>query len=341
MKAIIARAGGGLEHLEYGEWPDPVLGAGEVLVKVGAAACNRSDVWLRRGMIGPLPMVPGLDGAGRVADMAADVSGLAMGARVLLNPATTCDACEYCYAGEHGLCHQRKALGQFLDGTFAEYVKVPWRNVHLIRDSLSFEEAAAIPSAFFTAWQLLVLRGGVAPWQTVLIMAAGSGVGSASIQIAKLLGARVIAAAGSATKLERSEEWGADETINYTDEDWPQRVLDLTDGKGAHVIIDAVGGAFWKGYMECARIGGRIVACSYTTGRTPSVEIETLMRRQISIIGSGGMGSKAEAKKVVHLVNEGRLRGVVDRVFPLKDAALAQAAMEDRSVIGKIVLVPG
>lgn len=340
MKAIIARAPGGPEQLEYGDWPDPMLGPGEVLIKVGAAACNRSDVWLRRGLLAPLPMIPGMDAAGTVADKADDVPGLPVGTRVLLNPAVTCDACEYCYSGEHGLCPQRKALGQFLNGTFAQYVKIPWRNVHPIRDDLSFVEAAAIPSAFFTAWQLLVPRARIAPAETALIMAAGSGVGSAAVQLGKQLGARIIAAAGSDSKLERARQLGADDTINYTDGSWPQQVLELTGGRGADVIIDAVGGAFWKGYLECIRIGGRIVACSYTTGRTLEIEIDTLMRRQISIIGSGGLGSKSAAQKIVRLLNEGRIHAVVHKVLPLQDAATAQEAMEDRSVFGKIVLVP-
>lgn len=340
MKAIIVKAAGGLEQLEYADWPDPVLGPGEVLVKVEAAACNHADIWLRTGLLGALPMVPGIDAAGVVADKAADVPNLPLGTRVLLNPATSCDACEYCYSGEHGLCRERKAIGQYMDGSFAQYVKIPWRNVHPIRDDLSFEEAAAIPSAFFTAWSLLTRRTPVTAGDTVVIMAAGSGVGTAAVQIAKLLGARVIATAGSEAKLEHAVTLGAHDTINYEREDWAQRVLDLTDGKGADAILDLVGASFWNGYMKCLTTGGRITPVSFTTGHKPDVDIETLVRKQITISGSGPQGSKQIARTVVQLVNEGRLRGVIDRVYPLKEAAAAQAALEERAVIGKILLVP-
>jgi NADPH:quinone reductase-like Zn-dependent oxidoreductase len=340
MKAIVARAPGGLDQLEYTDWPDPVAGPGEVIVKVGATACNHADVWLRRGMLGPLPMVPGIDAAGTIADIGPGVTGLPAGTRVLLNPATSCGHCPYCHAGEHGLCAERKALGQLMDGGFAQYVKIPWENVHPIRDDLSFEEAAAIPSAFFTAWQLLTRRADLRFGQTILVMASGSGVGSAAIQIARLLGARIIATAGSDAKLQRAREWGADALVNYSQDDWPRQVMDLTDGEGAHVILDTVGGAFWPGYFQCIRRGGKIVTFSFTSGKTPSVDIETIMRRQMSIIGSSPQGAKTIVEQVMALVNQGKLQGVVDRVFPLSEAARAQEAMEQRDVIGKIVLVP-
>ena len=341
MKAIIVRAVGGPEQLEYVDWPDPVLAAGDVLIEVKAAACNRADIWLRQGRLGALPMVPGIDAAGVVIDKASDVPGLPNGTRVLLNPAITCDACEYCYAGEHGICRQRTALGQFRDGSFAQYVKIPWRNVHPIRDDLSFEEAAAIPSAFFTAWQLLTSRGNVTAGDAVLVMAAGSGVGTAAVQIAKLLGAHVVATAGSGAKLDRARELGADVCINYsTHNDWVQAIRDATDGKGPNVILDTVGSAYWGDYMRCLRPGGRIIAFSFTAGQHPQVDIDTMVRNQYSIIASSPQGAKGICERVVELVNQGRLRGVVDRVFPLKEAAAAQTAMEDRGVIGKVVLVP-
>jgi NADPH:quinone reductase-like Zn-dependent oxidoreductase len=285
-------------------------------------------------------LIPGIDAAGTVVGLGANVSTVSAGTRVLLNPAVTCDACEYCLAGNHGTCRRRKAIGQLLNGSYAEYITIPASNVHAIRDDMTFEEAAAIPSAFFTAWQLLILRARVVPSETVLVMAAASGVGSAALQVAKLSGCKVIAAAGSDRKLELIGEWGADGLINYSKEKLPDRVLEMTDGRGVHAIVDTVGASAWEGYMKCIRAGGRIVTCSAIAGSKPSVDIFDLIRNQVSILGSGPQGSKSEAAKVVRLVNEGRLRGVVDRVLPLKDAALAQAAMENRDVVGKIVLQP-
>jgi NADPH:quinone reductase-like Zn-dependent oxidoreductase len=340
MKAIVARPGGQLENLEYTDLPDPVAGPGEVVVKVGATSCNHADIWLRRGMLGALPLVPGIDAAGTIADIGPGVSDISTGTRVVINPATSCGHCQYCYAGEHGLCPERKAIGQTLNGGFAQYVKIPAENVVPIRDDLSFEEAAAIPSAFFTSWQLLTRRADLRLGQTILVMAAASGVGSAAIQIAKLLGARVIAAAGSDVKLQRAAEWGADAFVNYSGDDWPQQVLDLTGGEGPHVILDGVGGAFWPGYFKCIRRGGKIVTFSFTAGKTPAVDIETIVRRQMTIVGSSPQGAKSIVQQVMSLFNEGKLHGVIDRTFPLHEAARAQEAMEERSVIGKIILIP-
>ncbi|MGE3876631.1 MAG: zinc-binding dehydrogenase [Parvibaculaceae bacterium] len=341
MKAVHVKAAGGTDQLVYGDWPDPVIGPDEVLVQVKAAGLNHADIWLRKGMLGPLPMVPGIDCSGVIADVGTDVPDIVKaGMRVVLNPSVTCGVCTHCLTGEHGSCRQRRAIGQFLDGSYAEYVKIPWMNVHQIPDSMPFEEAAAIPGALFTAWQLIVMRAKVIPSETVVVMAAGSGVGSASVQVAKVAGARVIATAGSDRKLDKARELGADETINYSTEDFAARVLELTNGEGAHVIIDTLGAEQWPDYLKCVRVGGRVVTCSFTTGRKPDLDIMTLMSKQISLIGSGGQGSKPGIANVMKLIHQGHLRGVVDRTFPLKEAAAAQEAMEDRAVIGKIILIP-
>lgn len=340
MKAVVARGVGGPEQLAVVEWPQPVLAAGEVLVKVGATSVNHADKWLLQGMLGPLPLVPGIDVAGTIVDAAPDVRQITTGTRVLLNPAITCGACSFCDSGEHGLCPERKALGQQLDGGFAEYVKVPSSNALPIRDDLSFEEAAAIPSAFFTAWMLLTRRVALGPGTSVLVMAAASGVGSAAVQLARLHGANVIAAAGSEEKLARVRDWGAHSAVNYTRDDWPDRVLDLTDGQGAEVVVDAVGPAFWGGYARCTRRSGKIIAFSMTSGRFGEVDVDTLIRRQISFLGSSPQGSRSVAREVMALVNDRKLTGIVDRVWPLERVVKAELALLDRQVIGKIILQP-
>lgn len=340
MKAVIARPGGALENLEYGDWPDPGAERGEVVVKVAAAACNRADVWLRRGQLGPLPMIPGIDAAGTIVETGEGVSNISVGDRVLLNPATSCGTCHFCNIGEHGLCPDRKAMGQYLDGGFAQFVKMPAINAHKIRDDLSFEEAAAIPSVFFTAWQLLTHRASLRASETVLIMAAASGVGIAAVQLAKILGARVIAAAGTDAKLQRAQDWGADALVNYSREGWSVEVRNLTGGEGADVILDGVGGAFWPGYLDCIRRQGRIITFSFTSGRTPAVEIETLVRRQASIIGSAPQGSRVIVEEVMRMLNDRKIYGVIDRSFPLSETARAQEAMEGREIVGKTLVIP-
>ena len=340
MKAVHVAGMGGPEQLIYGDWPDPIIGAGDVLVQVEAASVNYVDVMVRQGVLGRLPLVPGMDAAGTVVQVGADARGIDIGDRVLVNGAITCDACEYCLAGDNGTCRQRAALGQKVDGTYAEYVKLPWRNVLRLSDSVTWEQAAAAPTIFFTAWQALMSRAKLRPGETVLIMAAGSGVGSAALQLAKLAGARVIGGSTSDDKLARAKAWGADAVINYATSDLVQSVLQLTDGLGAHVILDIVGGAFWSDYLRCVRPGGRIVACSITSGRKADCDILALLDRQVTILGVGGYGAKGEITRVVALLNAGKIAPNIYKTFPLAEAANAQKALEDRGAIGKIILKP-
>ncbi|MFC4595495.1 alcohol dehydrogenase catalytic domain-containing protein [Sphingobium tyrosinilyticum] len=340
MKAVHVAEAGGTDQLIYGDWPDPQIGAGEVLVQVRAASVNNVDIMVRQGLLGRLPLVLGTDAAGTVAQVGAEARGLAMGDRVIVNGAISCDACDYCFAGNHGTCRQRAALGQAVDGTYAEYVKLPWRNVLPIAGSLSFEDAAAAPAVFFTAWQALMTRAGLRPGETVLVTAAGSGVGNAGIQLAKLAGALVIAGSTSDDTLADAKQWGAEATVNFAAGNWAQSVLDLTGGEGPHVIFDILGGAYWPEYLRCVRAGGRIVTCSVASGNKPDLDILALLARQVTILGTGGFGAKGDIARVVGLLNEGRIRSRVSRLFPLTEAAQAQDALRDRGTTGKIILTP-
>jgi NADPH:quinone reductase-like Zn-dependent oxidoreductase len=340
VKAVSATRPGGLEVLVWGEHPDPQPGPGEVVVQIRAAALNHADIMLREGRLGPLPLIPGHDCAGVIAGLGAGVAKEALGRRVLLNPVVSCGTCPACVQGDRGSCPQRKALGQQLDGTYAEYVKAPVENALAIADEIGFEAAAAIPSAYFTAWQMLVERAAVRPGETVLVAGAGGGVGGAAVQIAALLGARVIATASSAAKLACAKAMGAAELVNHADEPVADRVRELTAGQGCDVIVDTVGAGQWEAFTGAVGRRGRIVLASSTTGDRVGIDIRQMIRQRLTILGSGPQGSHAVAAAVVRLLNQGKLRAAIDRVFDLKDAAAAQGALEDRNVVGKLLLRP-
>jgi NADPH:quinone reductase-like Zn-dependent oxidoreductase len=340
MRAIVVREPGETGRLELTDVPDPEPGPADAVVRVGAAGVNNADLMLRRGFFGTGAQIPGIDVAGTIVSGGRDVAQSLIGTRVVLNPAVTCGVCEYCRAGEHGTCRSRQALGQQRDGGYAEYVRIPIDNIHPIADALTLEQAAAIPSNFFTAWQMLMSRGRLTPGETVLITAAAGGVGSAAIQIARLAGARVIAAVGREDKRAFVLSLGADETINHTDEDLGERVLALTHGRGAELVLDIVGASNWPHYLRAVRAGGRIVVCSVTGGRNADLDLVPLLANQITIVGTGGIGSKSIAARVVALFNESRLAPQIDRVLPLADAEQAHAVIAGRDVMGKIVLKP-
>jgi NADPH:quinone reductase-like Zn-dependent oxidoreductase len=340
MKAVCAMRPGGLDVLDYGDFPDPIAGPGDVVVQIKAAALNHADLMLREGRLGPLPMIPGHDCAGVIVEAGQGVPRTAIGRRVLLNPVVSCGVCPQCVVGDQGSCPNRKALGQQLDGTYAEYVKIPLVNALTLADDIGFEAAAAVPSAYFTAWQMLVSRAAVQPGESVVVVGAGGGVGSAAVQVARLLGAYVIATASTPEKLDCAQGVGADALINHASEPFAERVLALTEGRGCDVIIDTVGAGLWDEFAKAIARRGRIVLASSTTGGRIAIEISQMIRQRLTILGSGPQGSHATAATVVRLVNQGRLRAVIDRVFDLKDAVAAQRALEDRAVIGKLLLRP-
>ena len=341
MRAIVIRAHGGPEVLQAEELPDPQPSAGQVRVRVRACALNHLDLWTRRGLPGrsvAFPHVLGNDIAGEIDAIPAPIEGLAVGQRVMLSPGTSCGRCAMCLSGEDNSCRQYRIFGYQVPGGYAELVCAPAANVIPIPDHVDFPHAAAFPLVFLTAWRMLVTRARVQPGEDVLVWAAGSGVGMAAIQIAKALGARVIATAGGA-KAERARELGADETIDHYAADVPAEVKRLTARKGVEVVIEHVGEATWERSIQCLAHRGRLVTCGATTGPIGRTELRFLFSKQLALLGSY-MGSKAELLQAAPLFFAGRLRTVVHDAMPLSDARRAHEVMEASQHFGKIVLAP-
>ncbi len=340
MKAVVFRRHGGPEVLEYTERPDPSIKANEVLVEVRACALNHLDVWARGGLPGiqiPLPHILGNDIAGVVRSVGELVTWVKPGDEVMLHPGVSCGHCLECLAGRDNLCREYQVIGYLRDGGYAELVSAPGVNVIPKPKNLSWEEAAALPLVTVTAWHMLTTRANVQPGEDVLIHAAGSGVGSIGIQIAKLRGARVIATASSDEKLAKAKELGADEVLNYSNADWPKEVRRLTNKKGVEVVFEHTGAATWPGSIASLRTNGRLVTCGATSGYAAETDIRQVFYRHLSILGSF-MGSKAELLEAMKFVESGKIRAVVDQVLPLAEARRAHELMEDRAQFGKLVL---
>jgi NADPH:quinone reductase-like Zn-dependent oxidoreductase len=335
---------GGPEALEWGELPDPVPGPGEALVRVRACALNHLDLWLRNGVPGhrfPLPLVPGSEVAGEVVDYGPGGSGPPAGSPVLVGAGVSCGQCAACFAGHDELCPAFGLLGEDRDGGYAELVRVPARNLFPMPAGLSYAQAAAIPLVFVTAWHMLVARARLAMHEEVLVHAAGSGVSSAAIQIARLLGARrIFATAGSIEKLERARALGATDLIPYREIDFVRAVRETTGGRGVDVVVDHVGGETFERSLRVLARGGRIVLCGATTGAEAKIHLRATFFKQLSILGST-MGSSAELATVLAWVERGALSPVVARVLPLEQAREAQELLASRTVFGKIVLSVG
>jgi NADPH:quinone reductase-like Zn-dependent oxidoreductase len=342
MKAVIFKQHGGPEVLEHAEVPDPTIKPTEVLVQVKACALNHLDVWTRAGLPGikiPLPHILGNDIAGVVREVGELVSWVRVGDEVMLHPGVSCGHCEQCLSGQDNMCSAYDILGYGRDGGYAELVAVPAVNVIPKPVSLTWEEAAALPLVTVTAWHMLVTRAAVQPGEVVLVHAAGSGVGSMAIQIAKLRGARVIATASSDEKLAKATELGADEVVKYSNEDWPKEVRRLTHKKGVDVVFEHTGAATWAGSISSLKAGGRLVTCGATSGFAAQTDLRQVFYRHLTILGSF-MGSKAELLAAMKFVETGKLRAVVDRTLPLAEARQAHELMQDRSQFGKLVLMP-
>ena len=340
MKAVIFSEHGGPEVLRYAERPEPEMGPEEVLIRVRACALNHLDLWVRRGMPGiaiPMPHIPGSDIAGEVARVGANVVGVKAGERVLLSPGISCGQCVHCLKGNDNFCRQYTLFGYRVDGGYAEFVRSPAVNAIPIPAKLGFEEAAALPLVFLTAWHMLITRAQLKPDETVLVLGAGSGVGSAAIQIAKVAGARVIATAGSELKLQKAKELGADDVFLHTIKHWSREVKRLTERRGVDVVVEHVGEATWQESLASLAVGGRLVTCGATTGYDGRIDLRYLFSRHLSILGSY-MGSKAELYSVLDLVNRGLVKPVIDTVMPLEKASDAHARLEKREQFGKIVL---
>ncbi|HEX7294269.1 MAG TPA: zinc-binding dehydrogenase [Pyrinomonadaceae bacterium] len=340
MKAVVFRKHGGPDVLEYTDVPEPRVRADQVLVEVKACALNHLDVFVRGGLPGidiPLPHILGSDIAGVVRDVGELVSWVKPGDEVMLHPGVSCGHCMECLSGADNLCRQYDMIGYRHDGGYAQFVAAPGVNVIPKPAALKWEEAAALPLVTVTAWHMLMTRAKLQAGENLLVHAAGSGVGSIAIQIGKLLGARVIATAGSDEKLAKARELGADETINYTQTDWPKEVRRLTNRVGVDVVFEHTGAATWEGSIASLRNNGRLVTCGATSGFDARTDIRQVFYRHLTILGSF-MGSKSELLAALKFVEQGKIRAVVDRVLPLSEARRAHELMEDRAQFGKLVL---
>jgi NADPH:quinone reductase-like Zn-dependent oxidoreductase len=316
VKAIRIHEDGGPEVLRYEDAPDPEPAPGEVLVRLRAASLNHLDLWVRKGLPSvPKPRILGADGAGTREDT---------GERVVLNPGL-----------EHG--DRILVIGEHMDGTHAELIAVPETNVYPLPDEISFEEAAAFPLVYETAYRLLVTKAGLAEGEWVLLWGIGSGVASAGLAIAKALGARVIATSSSDAKLERARELGADATVNHATGDVVAAVKEATNGAGVEVVLEHVGEATWQTSLQSARAGGRIAVCGATSGPNPPAALHRIWWKQLTIYGST-MGTKEDFEGAYDLVKTGRAKPVVDSTFPLEEARAAHERMEAAEQFGKIVL---
>ena len=331
MKAVRFHQHGGPEVLRFEDAPDPAPRPGHTIVRVRACALNHLDIWQRRGIERvkiPFPHISGADVAGEIAGS---------NERVMLQPGLSCGRCAACLAGRDNRCAQYDVLGYQSDGGYADYVSVPDANVIPVPPHVGFVEAAAFPLTFLTAWHMLFTRARLEEGEAVVVLAAGSGVGQAAVQLARHAGAFVIATAGSAEKAALAQKLGADATIDHSAEDIASAVKRLTSGRGADIVVEHVGQTTWDASVRSLARGGRLVTCGATTGHAAAVDLRHLFGRQLSLLGSY-MGEKAELLKAARLFFGGIVRPVVDRVFPLAEAAEAHRYLESRQQFGKVVL---
>ena len=340
MRAIRFHEYGGPEVLRYEEVADPVPRLDQVLVRVKACAMNHLDLWVRKGTTkSPLPHIPGSDVAGEVVEVGKYVTGLRSGQRVLLAPMTFCNHCAQCAAGRQNVCRGFSVFGIAVDGGDCELIAVPQVSVIPIPDQLSFDQAASVPLVFVTAWHMLTGRARIRPGYTVLVLGGGSGVGTAAIQICKLFNATVITTAGDENKLEKTRALGADYGINHYQQKISDEVGRITNKEGVDIVFEHVGKATWEESLKSLKPSGTLVTCGATTGPEAAIDLRFVYSRQFSILGSY-MGTMGELHEVLQHVFSGKLKPVIDRTFPLKDARAAHQRMEKSEMFGKIVLNP-
>jgi NADPH:quinone reductase-like Zn-dependent oxidoreductase len=342
VKAALFREHGGAEKILYESYRDPVAEAGEVVVRVKACALNQVDMLLLDGRFPPpegLPHVNGCEVTGTLETVGAGVKGLERGARVIIFPGFSCGRCEYCQRGRRTVCVRYGYLGAAKDGGYAELVKAPAANILPLPDAISFEAGAAVPLAMLTSWHALVAQVGLRPGQTVLVQAAGSGVGSAAIQIARLCGARVITTVGSDDKIDFARSLGAERVVNYRTQDFVEETKRWTDKRGVDVVIEHIGGeTFERSVYALTRLGTLVTIGSHDThwGR---VDLRHVYSKNLRIVGTN-LGSILELGTILDHLADGRLKPVIDRVFPLADARAAVQHVLDRKNRGKVLLVP-
>src|SRR5271166_1302950 len=340
MKAVRIHQFGEPEVLMYEDVPDPRPRQDHVLVRVRACALNHLDLWVRKGLPGvKLPHILGSDVAGEVADVGEYITDIKPGTRVLLAPMVFCSHCEQCMAGFHNLCPAFAVFGIAVAGGNCELIAVPRVNVIPIPDTLDFVQAASVPLVFLTAWHMLLGRAHLRAGQTVLVLGAGSGVGTAAIQIAKMLGAEVITTAGDERKLARARELGADHTIDHYKQKISDEVRRITGKRGVDIVFEHVGTATWADSIRSLKYGGTLVTCGATTGFDASLDLRVLFARQLSFHGSY-MGAMGELDEVLKHVFAGKLKPVVDRTFPLSETRAAHEYLASSEQFGKVVVMP-
>lgn len=340
MKAVRIHEFGGPEVLKFEDVPEPQLRKDQVLVRVKACALNHLDLFIRKGLPGvKLPHINGSDISGEIAEVGEYITDLKAGQKVLLVPMTFCGVCPACTAGQQNLCPQFSVLGYLNDGGNAEYIAVPRVNVLPIPGELTYDEAAAVPLVFVTAWHMLVSRCHIKPGDFVLVLGGGSGVGSAAIQICKLFNAQVIATAGDEAKLEKSRELGADYVVNHYQQKLADEVKKITNKAMCDIVFEHVGKATWTESMKSLKPGGNLVTCGATTGPEASFDIRFLFARQLSFLGSF-MGTMGDFHEVMRHIFSGKLKAVVDKSFPLREARAAHERLEKSEQFGKVILNP-
>jgi NADPH:quinone reductase-like Zn-dependent oxidoreductase len=343
MKAVYITEHGTTDVLTYGELPEPDIGPTDVKIRVKACALNRLDLYTREGSRGMRvrfngPHILGGDASGDVAEVGSDVTNVKVGDRVVVNPCLSCD--QFLYSIETGadVPPHPRMLGSAVNGGYAEYVSVPVSNVVKLPDSLSYEQAASLPTVFLPSWTILVRKGNLKPWETALIPSASSGVGTAAIQIAKnVVGARVIATTSSDEKAQKARELGADEVINYREEDLAARIKEITNGKGVNVVVDHVGADFWPAAMSSLATGGRYGICGVTSGYKSELQMGLLFLKYQTVFGVF-MSCTDDLAKIVELAGDRTIKGIIHQTFPLEQAAEAHKTMESLGFFGKLVL---
>jgi NADPH:quinone reductase-like Zn-dependent oxidoreductase len=340
MKAVLFRKHGGPEVLEYTDFPTPEPKPGEALIRLRAAALNRMDVMVRNGWPGlklELPHINGADGAGEVAALGEGTSGFKVGDRVAINANLGCGKCDFCRNGQDNMCRDWHLLGETVRGTYAEYICLPARQLYKLPEDFGFHESAAAALVYQTAWHSMVKRGGIKSGETVAIVGAGGGVNSASIQVAKYLGARVIVVGSNAEKLEKAKSLGADILIDRSgEEDWSKAIFLATDKRGVDAVIDNVGTTFPLS-MRALRKGGRLLTVGNSGAPRFEIDNRYIFAKHLSLIGST-MSTLADFAEAMDLVVAGKLKPVIDKTYPLKDAALAQERLWRGENFGKITL---
>lgn len=343
MKAVVFEEHGGIEVLKYMDVPEPKISPNEVLIRIKASGCNYNDIWARRGLPGMsvvMPHISGSDAAGEVVEVGSEVTNVKVGDEVLVHSSLSCGMCEACSRGDVFFCRQFKIWGFQtgpLDGAHAEYAKLPAFNAVPKPKNLTWEQAASLPLVLFTAWRMLVSRAKVKPGDFVLVWGGAGGLGTMAVQICKLHGAKAIAVANSDDKLEIARQLGAAYVINRSKQDVADEVKKITERRGVDIVFEHTGEATWETSVRSLKWGGTIVVCGATTGFEAKTDLRLLWNKQLNFLGSH-MGNKAELLEALRFAESGDIKPVVSVALPLQEAGLAQQAMEDGNVIGKLVL---